>query len=61
MPLRRPVPKINQFAALTAERPPGIIVPAGECLALRAGVGLGGLVGHEDPLAVDCGQQGAGS
>ena len=42
MALCRPVPEINQLAAFTTKRPPGIVVPASEAFALRAGVGLGG-------------------
>lgn len=56
MALGRPVSQINQLASLTAEWPPGVIVPAGEFLALGAGVGLGGLVSHLIQLRVDSGQ-----
>lgn len=41
-----PVAQINQLAALTAKRPPGIVVPASQAFALWAGVGLSGVVGH---------------
>lgn len=53
MALGRPIPQINQLAALTAERPPGVVVPTGEFLALRTGVGLGGLVSHLIQLIMD--------
>ena len=44
--LCRPVPEINQLAAFTTKRPPGIVVPASEAFALWAGVSLGGFLGR---------------
>lgn len=44
MALCRPIPEVDQLAALATKWPPGIVVPASQALALWAGVGLRGVV-----------------